>query len=115
MNKLFFYTNVTRRGNNLLVRGYDGDIPFKKKIKYSPTMYIHSDTDTEWKTLNGKNVKEKRFSTMSECRNYINEYKVKLKFILVILKLQQKMVFLILNQRMKKFFLLVYKIIKQKE
>jgi len=75
MNKLFFYTNVTRRGNNLLVRGYDGDIPFKKKIKYSPTMYIHSDTDTEWKTLNGKNVKEKRFPTMSECRNYINEYK----------------------------------------
>ena len=51
-----FYTNITRWGNNLLLREIANGERINRKIKYSPTLYCPVEKQTQYKTLDGRFV-----------------------------------------------------------
>jgi DNA polymerase elongation subunit (family B) len=72
-----FYTNVYQRGDNLMVRGYEGNQPVSFKIEFKPTLYVTSSKDKSetYKTLDGKNVYPIRPGSIRDCREFFNTYK----------------------------------------
>lgn len=72
-----FYTSVEKYGSNILWRGYKDGIPFSKKVKYQPTLYLPTkEEDTEYKSLLGNiNLKAKTFEDMNEAKEFIEKYK----------------------------------------
>ena len=72
-----FYTNVTRYGNNLLVRGYQDGLPVKKKVSYMPTLFIPSKvggSSMSWSTLDNKKVEAIKFDSMKEATDFYKRY-----------------------------------------
>ena len=72
-----FYTNVTRFGNNLLVRGYQNGKRYAKKIKYQPTFFVstsfnslHED-ESGWQSLCGRPVGKIKLDSMREAKDWI--------------------------------------------
>ena len=72
-----FYTNVTRYGNQLLVRGYDGNRRFADKIKYQPTFFVstsmnalHED-ESGWQSLCGRPVGKVKLDSMRDAKEWI--------------------------------------------
>ena len=76
---LQFYTNVTRYGNQILLRGYDHGRRIEKKIKYEPILFTSTNLPTEWKALDGTPVgvanAGKRFESMRAANEYVNANK----------------------------------------
>jgi DNA polymerase elongation subunit (family B) len=70
-----FYTNVTKYGNKLLVRGVKNGNPYKTRLDFSPTLYIKSNKETEWRTLFDEPVSEVKFADINEARDFIEKYK----------------------------------------
>jgi len=71
-----FYTDVSRKMNSLLYRGYDDD---GRKIyntyKFRPQMFLESkDPNAKWKTLDDVPVDPMRFDSMSDCRAFMKQY-----------------------------------------
>lgn len=73
-----FYTSVARQGNDLLVRIADdmGNRRMLKK-KYEPTMYLPTNnySNVEKIGLQGEALVSKKFASMRDCDNYMEEYK----------------------------------------
>ena len=72
-----FYTNVSRYGNNLLVRGYQDGLPVKKKVSFMPTLYIPSKvggSSMSWSTLDNKKVEAVKFDSMKEATDFYKRY-----------------------------------------
>ena len=70
-----FYTNVSRKGNDLLVRGFDSNgNRFNRKVKYQPYLFIPSQTEDKFKTIEGKSVSKIEFDSMSEAREFLKQY-----------------------------------------
>ena len=67
-----FYTNITRWGNHLLLREYVNGQRLNRRVKYSPTLFVPVQKQTDWKSLNGKNLMPfiidaaKSYATMGE-------------------------------------------------
>ena len=70
-----FYTNVTRNGNYIYFRGYANSKRIQKKVKYKPTLYIHSPKETEFKSLSGSYLGDVDFDTMGEAMDFIKRHK----------------------------------------
>ena len=70
-----FYTNITRWGNNLLVREYINGQRLNRKVKYSPTLYMRVAKPTEYKTLNGDYVTPVSHETMKDASEWVDNYK----------------------------------------
>ena len=73
MDKLF-YTNVSRRGDYILLRGINNGKAFSRRIKFNPTLFVPSNTETKYKTLEGSSVSPVNPGTMKECRDFIQTY-----------------------------------------
>lgn len=74
---MFFYTNVHRRGNKLLVRGYENGKRFNRKIAYEPHLFVNArnSKDAEWHTFDGKPLVRMDFESMKEARSYQDQFK----------------------------------------
>ena len=71
-----FYTNISMRGKYILYRGIDEDgNRVTRKEQFSPTLFVPSQTETEWKTLEGFYVEPFQPGTIPETRDFINQYK----------------------------------------
>ena len=71
-----FYTSVLPYRGRLLVRGVDKDGTQKKyRINYKPSLFIPTAKESEYKTLNGRNVAKIKFNSIPETTKWINEYK----------------------------------------
>ena len=71
-----FYTNVERYMNDLLVRGYENGRPFARKVRFKPTLFVRARENATHKSLlNNIPLGATRFDSMSEAKNWINEYK----------------------------------------
>lgn len=66
-----FYTNVTRYGNNLLVRGYENGKRYADKIKYQPTLFVSTNTQSEWRSLCGRPVAPVVHNSMRDAKEWI--------------------------------------------
>jgi len=71
---MHFYTNVTQRGNNILVCGYMNGKRFKEKIPYKPYLFIPTKKDTKYKTIDGKSVDKISFDSIKEAKTFIENY-----------------------------------------
>ena len=71
-----FYTSVLPYRGRLLVRGVDKDGSQKKyRINYKPSLFIPTVKESEYKTLDGRNVAKIKFNSIPETTKWINEYK----------------------------------------
>jgi len=69
-----FYTNVTRWGNNLLLREYKDGQRIDRKVKYQPTLYSPVSEPTEYKTLEGKYVTPTKHLSMKDAKEWVSQY-----------------------------------------
>jgi DNA polymerase elongation subunit (family B) len=69
-----FYTNVVLVGNEILTRGFEDGKHFQKREMFYPTLYVTSNTNTNFKTLEGTYVKEIKPGTIKETREFIDKY-----------------------------------------
>jgi len=71
-----FYTNVERYGNSILWRGYENGRQFMKRVKFQPTLFLPTKTETQFKTLIGqKPVAPKKFESMGDTKDFIERYR----------------------------------------
>ena len=69
-----FYTNVQVVGNNFLVRGYENGRSVIFKEEYSPTLFVKSNRETQYKTLEGEPVEAIQPGTVRDCREFYKKY-----------------------------------------
>jgi DNA polymerase elongation subunit (family B) len=71
-----FYTSVERIGNYILVRGYNNGKSFSRKVKYQPTFYLPSKTETPYRSLfGGKYLAPKKLDSMADSKDFLARYK----------------------------------------
>ena len=69
-----FYTSAIRMGRHILYRGYENGIQVKKRIPFKPKLYVTSQNETEWKTLDGLPVAECVLDSMSDATDFLKKY-----------------------------------------
>ena len=69
-----FYTNVVEYKGKLLIRGVNNGQSYLSRINYSPTLYLPTKEQSKFKTLDGTNLKEKRFDSISKAKHFYSEY-----------------------------------------
>ena len=70
-----FYTNVQSIGNQILYRGVRNGQRIKERVDYEPSLYIPSNRNANFKSLEGIPLTQKRFDGMSMAREYIKNFK----------------------------------------
>ena len=71
-----FYTSVARYGNSILYRGYnDSGRRVQKKVKFKPTLYIPSNKELGWKSIDGRDVAPMTFDSMRDAKEFADRYK----------------------------------------
>ena len=69
-----FYTNVVEHKGKLLIRGVNNGNAYLSRINYSPTLYLPTNEESKYKTLDGTNLKAKRFDSISKAKHFYSEY-----------------------------------------
>jgi len=71
-----FYTCVNRYGKNILYRGYDLNTGKRVtgKVPYSPTLYLPSQKESKYKSLDGVNVVPRRFDHIRDAMKFIDQH-----------------------------------------
>lgn len=69
-----FYTNVQMVGDHFLVRGYENGRHFATREKFYPTLFVPSNKETKYKTLEGDYVESIDPGTIRDCREFIKKY-----------------------------------------
>lgn len=72
---MFFYTNVHNRGNYIYFRGFKDGKRVNQKLPFQPVLYVRTGKATPHKTLWGENLDRIKFPSISEARNFVNQYK----------------------------------------
>ena len=69
-----FYTNVQQVGDDILYRGWDhnGRVHFREP--FSPTLFVSSPKESDYKTLDGHSVKPIKFSGVRDARDFMRKY-----------------------------------------
>jgi DNA polymerase elongation subunit (family B) len=76
MNMIKWYANVSRIGDNLLVRGFNANgEEVHDKVPYEPTLYVEHTRDYGVKNIYGQNLKPVNFSSMSEAAEFGKQHK----------------------------------------
>jgi DNA polymerase elongation subunit (family B) len=70
-----FYTNVSLVGDGILYRAIENGVSVKRVIKYQPTLFIPSNRESQYKTLEGNFVDSVNPGNISDCREFVNKYK----------------------------------------
>jgi DNA polymerase elongation subunit (family B) len=71
-----FYTSVLPYRGKLLVRGINQDGSHKKfRINYHPSLFIPTQKESKYKTLDGRSVEKVTFKSISETKRWIEQYK----------------------------------------
>lgn len=70
-----FYTCVNRYGSSILYRGYDeSGQRVARKTKFSPTLYVPSQRESGYRTIDGVSVEPREFDTMRDAKQYVEQY-----------------------------------------
>ena len=69
-----FYTSVLAVGNNILYRGVKNGRSVCLKVAYTPTLYLQSNKQSKFKSLNGETLEPLKFESMKEARDFIKNY-----------------------------------------
>ena len=69
-----FYTNVQNLGGKILYRGIQNGKRVKEKIDYQPKLYLPTTKNSNYKSLDGLSLLEKRFDSIYEAKEYIKKF-----------------------------------------
>jgi DNA polymerase elongation subunit (family B) len=69
-----YYTNVAVQGNNILFRGVKNGRRVKMKIQYSPTLFLPTKKQSDWKTLFGENLEPMKFGDIRDAKEFVKRY-----------------------------------------
>jgi DNA polymerase elongation subunit (family B) len=69
-----YYTNLFCYGNSIMYRGIDNSRRVKKRISYSPVLFLPTNKNTEWSGLHGEKLEPKKFETIRDARDFIKKY-----------------------------------------
>ena len=61
-------------GDKFLVRGYDNGEYFQIRDDYQPTLFVSSNKETQYKTLDGQYVAKVKPGTVRETKEFIRQY-----------------------------------------
>jgi len=61
-------------GNNILYRGVINGKRVKERVEYSPSLFIQSKRETNFRSLEGEHLQQKLFGDMREAREYIKQF-----------------------------------------
>ena len=61
-------------GDHFLVRGYENGRHFATREKFYPTLFVPSNKETKYKTLEGDYVESIDPGTVRDCREFIKKY-----------------------------------------
>ena len=61
-------------GDKFLVRGYDNGEYFQIRDDYQPTLFVSSNKETQYKTLDGKYVAKVKPGTVRETKEFLRQY-----------------------------------------
>ena len=61
-------------GDHFLVRGYENGRHFATREKFYPTLFVPSNKQTKYKTLEGEYVESVEPGTVRDCRDFIKKY-----------------------------------------
>lgn len=75
MTDLDWYFDISRIANNLCIRGFKDGKPAKRRVEYSPTLYIKSEKDVGFKNIYGENLKPLPFDTIREAADFAQAQK----------------------------------------
>jgi DNA polymerase elongation subunit (family B) len=76
-----YYTNVSMRGKYILCRGINNNgKSFQEKIDFQPTMFVPSQNETKYRTLDGFFVEPIQPGSIQDTRDFIKKYKNIKKF-----------------------------------
>jgi len=70
-----FYTNVSLVGDSILYRAIEDGVSVERVEKYNPTLFIPSNKETKYKTLDDRFVESIKPGLISECRDFIKQYR----------------------------------------
>lgn len=70
-----FYTYAKHYGDKILFRGIENGKRVTKKLPFSPTLYVNSTKDSEFKSIFGDSVSPMEFSTNKEAAEFVKQYK----------------------------------------
>ena len=68
-----FYKNVIVHRGKLLIRGVLNGKEYQEKLDFSHTLYVLSNEQTEYKTLQGQNLKPIRLNSIADARRFKKE------------------------------------------
>ena len=69
-----FYTNVRTSRDKILYRAIRDGKPVFEEIDYQPRLYVPTQDDSEWKTLQGESVALINPGTIRESQRFVKEY-----------------------------------------
>jgi DNA polymerase elongation subunit (family B) len=69
-----YYTNVAIQGNNILFRGVKNGRRVKMKVQYSPTLFLPTKKQSDWKTLFGENLEPMKFGDIRDAKEFVRKY-----------------------------------------
>lgn len=70
-----FYTHFQQIGNQIYVRGFDGDERVQRKYNYEPSLFIQNSCQkTDYRDIKGNPVTKKYFDKISDARAFLKEY-----------------------------------------
>jgi DNA polymerase elongation subunit (family B) len=69
-----FYTNVALMGNNILVREYDNGTRKNMRVPYEPTLFVPSNKQSKFKTLEGRMVSPVKQGSINDARDFLRQY-----------------------------------------
>jgi DNA polymerase elongation subunit (family B) len=69
-----FYTNVAIINDTVLYRGFSGGERVESRENFSPTLYVTSKNQTEYKTLEGNCVEPVHFGGIRDAKEFVNTY-----------------------------------------
>jgi DNA polymerase elongation subunit (family B) len=70
-----FYTNVIEHKGKLLIRGVNNGQSYLSRINYTPTLFVPTKEKSKHHTLDGIDLKPKRFDSISKAKHFFDEYK----------------------------------------
>ena len=69
-----FYTNVQSYGNSILYRGIMDGKRVRQRIDYTPSLYLPSKKETQYKSLDGIFLDRKEFDDIRSAREFFKKY-----------------------------------------
>lgn len=71
---MHFYTSVARRGSSILTRQIKNGRRLNIKEKFQPTLFLESQTDVGIRSLDGRSLQPRHFSSVFEAKEFVKQF-----------------------------------------